>query len=137
MRAGKKYILTFMHSTARSFSRKATPECSFSHQAVTQFFDPTVICNERARFFGIRARPRDQTQSVSSMRPLSPHSMMKKKKLRERKIKSDDLKTKNDHSYFIFLAFLSLSGGMGVPRGAVEFFSKKKACTSLRMTDSG
>ena len=79
MRAGKKYDLTFMHSTARSFWGKATPDCSFSHQSITKIFDPTVIPNERARFFGIRARPRDPTQSVSSMRPLSPHSMMKKK----------------------------------------------------------
>ena len=69
------------------------------------FSDPTVIRNERARFFGICARPRDQTQSVSSMRPLSPHSMIKEKKLRERNVKSEKWTTKKYH-FYLFLCSL-------------------------------
>ena len=95
----------------------------------------TVICNGRARFFGFRTRPREQSQSVSSIQPLSPNSMIKKKKLRERNSKIPIHDAKNSCSYFFFRSFLSLSGGTGVPAGAVEFFVKKKACTSLQITE--
>ena len=130
---GKNQISSL--SALRAVEAKLLRVVPFCTGPYFNFFDPTVIRNERALFFGICARPRDQTQSVSSMRPLSPHSLIKEKKLRERKIKSEILTTKKYHFYLFLIHFLSLSGGTGVPGGAVEFFSRKKTCTSLRTTE--
>ena len=72
---GKNQISSLSaHSAAEAKLLRVVPFCTGPY---LNFLDPTVIRNERARFFGICARPRDQTQSVSSMRPLSPHSMIK------------------------------------------------------------
>ena len=116
---GKNQISSLSaHSAAEAKLLRVVPFCTGPY---LNFLDPTVIRNERARFFGFRARPRDQTQSVSRMRPLPPHSMIKEKKLRERNVKSEKLTTKKKNNFYIILIYLlPLSGGWGFPEPALR-----------------
>ena len=133
--SGKKYKSNLITFSAPRGCGKAPPGSPFLHRSVPQLFRPYGNSQWTCTLFPNSCTSTQSDSKRLKHAPPFPPFNDEEKKLRERKIKSDDLTTKNDHSYFIFLAFLSLSGGMGVPRGAVEFFSKKKACTSLRMTE--